>query len=43
MVFWNGIKKGVFGEEDLAAQYFGFIAIKENGKIIIKKVEPNSW
>ena len=27
---------------NLSAQYFGLIAIKENGKIIIKKVEPNS-
>ena len=27
---------------NLSAQYFGFIAIKEDGKIIIKKVEPNS-
>ncbi|MEC9209446.1 MAG: M61 family peptidase [Bacteroidota bacterium] len=27
---------------DLAAQYFGFIAIKKDKKIIIKKVEPNS-
>ena len=27
---------------NLSAQYFGFIAVKENGKIIIKKVEPNS-
>tara|TARA_B100000214_G_C23945442_1_gene617782 strand:- start:319 stop:1662 length:1344 start_codon:yes stop_codon:yes gene_type:complete len=27
---------------NLSAQYFGFIAIKENGKVIIKKVEPNS-
>ena len=26
----------------LSAQYFGLIATKENGKIIIKKVEPNS-
>jgi predicted metalloprotease with PDZ domain len=28
--------------KNLSAQYFGFIAVKENGKIIIKKVEPNS-
>ena len=27
---------------NLCAQYFGFIAAKEDGKIIIKKVEPNS-
>tara|TARA_B100000900_G_scaffold93664_1_gene76903 strand:+ start:3709 stop:5415 length:1707 start_codon:yes stop_codon:yes gene_type:complete len=27
---------------NISAQYFGFIAIKENGKYIIKKVEPNS-
>ena len=27
---------------NLSAQYFGFAAVKENGKIIIKKVEPNS-
>ena len=27
---------------NLSAQYFGFIAVKENGKVIIKKVEPNS-
>ena len=27
---------------NLSAQYFGFIAIKEDGKIVIKKVEPNS-
>ena len=27
---------------NLSAQYFGFIAVKEDGKIIIKKVEPNS-
>ena len=27
---------------NLSAQYFGFIAAKEDGKIIIKKVEPNS-
>ena len=27
---------------NLTAQYFGFITIKENNKIIIKKVEPNS-
>ena len=27
---------------NLLAQYFGFIAIKENEKLIIKKVEPNS-
>ena len=27
---------------NLSAQYFGFVAIKENGKIIIKKVEPDS-
>ncbi|MBT4881694.1 MAG: M61 family metallopeptidase [Flavobacteriales bacterium] len=27
---------------NLSAQYFGFVAIKENEKIIIKKVEPNS-
>jgi len=28
--------------KNLSAQYFGFVAVKENGKIIIKKVEPNS-
>ena len=28
--------------KNLTAQYFGFVAVKENGKIIIKKVEPNS-
>jgi predicted metalloprotease with PDZ domain len=27
---------------NLSAQHFGFIAVKENGKVIIKKVEPNS-
>tara|TARA_B100001093_G_scaffold383885_1_gene369590 strand:+ start:22715 stop:24421 length:1707 start_codon:yes stop_codon:yes gene_type:complete len=27
---------------NISAQYFGFIATKENGKYIIKKVEPNS-
>jgi len=27
---------------NLCAQFFGFIAIKENGKFIVKKVEPNS-
>ena len=27
---------------DLAAQYFGFIAVKENEKLVIKKVAPNS-
>ena len=27
---------------NLSAQYFGFIAIKEGEKVIIKKVEPNS-
>ena len=27
---------------NLSAQYFGFVAVKEDGKIIIKKVEPNS-
>ncbi len=26
----------------LSAQYFGFIAISQDGKVIIKKVEPNS-
>jgi len=26
----------------LTAQYFGFVALKENEKLIIKKVEPNS-
>ena len=25
-----------------SAQYFGFVDVKENGKITIKKVEPNS-
>jgi predicted metalloprotease with PDZ domain len=27
---------------NLSAQYFGFLAVKEDGKVIIKKVEPNS-
>jgi predicted metalloprotease with PDZ domain len=27
---------------NLSAQYFGFVAVKENGKMVIKKVEPNS-
>jgi predicted metalloprotease with PDZ domain len=27
---------------NLSAQYFGFLTIKEDGKMIIKKVEPNS-
>ncbi len=27
---------------ELSAQYFGFISLKENNKIIIKKIEPNS-
>ena len=27
---------------NLSAQYFGFVSTKENGEIIIKKVEPNS-
>ena len=27
---------------DLGAQYFGFIAVKENEKLVIKKVAPNS-
>ena len=27
---------------NLSAQYFGFIDVKENSKVIIKKVEPNS-
>ena len=27
---------------NICAQFFGFVAIKENNKIIIKKVEPNS-
>ena len=27
---------------NLSAQYFGFVAIKDDGKVIIKKVEPNS-
>ena len=27
---------------NLSAQYFGFFAIKESGKIIIKKIQPNS-
>ena len=27
---------------NLLAQYFGFVAIKENGKIIVKKIEPDS-
>ncbi|MEE2700153.1 MAG: M61 family peptidase [Bacteroidota bacterium] len=27
---------------NLSAQYFGFFTLKENGRVIIKKVEPNS-
>lgn len=27
---------------NLSAQYFGFVAIKDNGRLIIKKIEPNS-
>ena len=27
---------------NITAQYFGFVAVKENEKLIIKKVEPNS-
>jgi predicted metalloprotease with PDZ domain len=27
---------------NLSAQYFGFMSVKEDGKVIIKKVEPNS-
>ena len=27
---------------NLSAQYFGFVSVKESGKVIIKKVEPNS-
>jgi len=27
---------------NLSAQYFGFVAVKENGKVVIQKVEPNS-
>jgi predicted metalloprotease with PDZ domain len=27
---------------NLSGQYFGFVAVKEDGKVIIKKVEPNS-
>jgi predicted metalloprotease with PDZ domain len=27
---------------NLTAQYFGFVALKENEKLIIKKIEPNS-
>jgi predicted metalloprotease with PDZ domain len=27
---------------NLSSRYFGFVAVKENGKVIIKKVEPNS-
>ena len=27
---------------NLSAQYFGFVAVKEDGKVLIKKVEPTS-
>ncbi len=27
---------------NISAQYFGFIAMKENNKLIVKKIEPNS-
>ena len=27
---------------NICAQYFGIVAVKENGKYIIKKIEPNS-
>ncbi len=37
-----GLKLIEKNNPNLAAQYFGFVAVKENGKIIIKKVEPNS-
>ena len=37
-----GIELKEKNNPNLSAQYFGFIAIKENGKLIIKKVEPNS-
>ena len=37
-----GIKLKERKNPNLSAQYFGFISLKEEGKIIIKKVEPNS-
>ena len=37
-----GIKLKEKKNPNLSAQYFGLIAIKEDGKVIVKKVEPNS-
>ena len=37
-----GLELNEKNNPNLTAQYFGFIAIKESGKFIIKKVEPNS-
>ena len=37
-----GVKLEEKDNTNLSAQYFGFMSIKEDGKIIIKKVEPNS-
>jgi len=37
-----GIKLKEKKNPNLSAQYFGLIAIKEDGKFIVKKVEPNS-
>jgi predicted metalloprotease with PDZ domain len=37
-----GIELKEKGNPNLAAQYFGFMSVKENEKVIIKKVEPNS-
>jgi len=37
-----GLKLKEKKNPNLSAQYFGFIAIKEEGRVMIKKVEPNS-
>jgi predicted metalloprotease with PDZ domain len=37
-----GIKLKEKKNTNISAQYFGFLSAKEDGKIIIKKVEPNS-
>ena len=37
-----GLKLETKKNPNLSAQYFGFTTIKENGKLIIKKVEPDS-
>ena len=37
-----GLKMKNKKNPNLLAQYFGMIAVKENNKIIIKKIEPNS-